>query len=142
LAGASKSKPVKYTDKSPGQPEMSIIFHEIRKILSAFAGGNYIVKDDRPGVYQVYYGKEVEVQGRKYPELCFVSLLIQKGYVGMYYFPVYTNIGLKKEIAPELLKCLKGKTCFHIKKKDPVLFRQIKEALILGREFYSSRGWK
>ena len=121
---------------------MTIIFQTIKKILSAFAKGNFIVKDDRPGCFQIYYGKEVEIMGRKYPELCFAGLLVQKGYVGFYYFPVYTNTALKQKLSPDLLKCLKGKTCFHIKKNDPDLYGHIKKALDLGHDFYSSRGWK
>lgn len=142
MAKASKSRPLKYADKSVGQPEMAIIFHAIKKILSAYAKGNFIVRDDKPGSYNVYYGKEIEVQGRKYPELCFAALLVQKGYVGFYYFPVYMDASLKLKLSPELFKCLKGKTCFYIKKNDPDLYNQIKDALRLGYDFYASRGWK
>ena len=80
--------------------------------------------------------------GKKYPELCFASLLVQKGYVGFYFFPMYLNTALKQKISPALLRCLKGKTCFHIKKNDPGLFKQIQDALDAGLDFFSSRGWK
>ena len=142
MAKTSRSKPLKYADKSSGQPEMADIFNAIKKILSGFAKGNFVVKSDRPGCFEVYYNREVEIMDRIHPELCFASLLIQKGYVGFYYFPVYMNTALKQKIAPELLKCLKGKTCFHIVKNDPKLFSQIHDALNAGRDFYSSRGWK
>ena len=121
---------------------MSIIFQTLKKILSVYSKGNFIVKDDKPGCYNIYYGKEIELQGKKYPELCFAALLVQKGYVGFYYFPVYVNPALKQKLTPELLKCLNGKTCFYLRKNDPELFNQIKEALRLGSEFYASRGWK
>ena len=142
MAKASRTKPLKYSDKSAGQPEMDIIFHAIKKIISGFAVGNIVVKSDKPGCFELYYQKETEILGRKYPELSFASLLVQKGYVGFYFFPVYINSALKEKIPPALLQCLKGKTCFHIKNNDPVLFAQIREALDVGREFFISRGWK
>jgi len=137
-----KSKPVKYSDKSAGQPELVPVFHAIKKLISSYAGGNYKAKADKPGHYELYYEKEVEIQGRIHPELYFASVLIQKGYVGFYFFPVYTNGAVKQKLKPALLKTLKGKTCFHIKHGDPVLLQEIKEALRAGYDFYVSRGWK
>ena len=142
MAKATKSKPAKYADKSAGQPELVPVFHAIKKMISFYARGNYKAKADKPGHYELYYNKEVEIQGRIHPELCFASVLIQKGYVGFYFFPVYTNDSLKQKLTPGLLKTLKGKTCFHIKNGDPVILQEIKEALQAGYDYYVSRGWK
>ncbi len=133
--------PVKYADKSDGQPELVSLFNQIKKIIAVYAKGNYALKADSPGHYELYYGKEIEQLGRKYPEILFAGLLIQKGYVGFYFFPIYVNVSLKNKLKPGLLKTLKGKTCFHIKKHDPELLQQIKEALHDGYEYYTSRGW-
>jgi hypothetical protein len=141
MAKTTKSKPVKYADKSAGQPELVTLFSKIKKIISAYAGANYTVKADKPGHYELYYGKEVEIAGRQYPELCFAGLLIQKAYVGFYFFPVYIDATLKSKLNAELLKTLKGKTCFHIKKQDDFLLKAIKEALQCGYAYYSSKGW-
>ena len=142
MAKSSGSGPIKYADKSAGQPELNSLFQSLKKILSGFARGNFAVKENRPGCYSIYYGKEIELLGRKYPELCFVSLLVQKGYVGFYFFPIYVEGSIKEKIAPALLKHLKGKTCFHIKRDDTDLINHIKEALRTGYDFYVSRGWK
>jgi hypothetical protein len=141
MAKTTKSQPVKYADKSAGQPELVTLFSKIKKVISEYAGSNYTVKADKPGNYELYYGKEVEFAGRQYPELCFAGLLIQKGYVGFYFFPIYVNPALKSKLKSELLKTLKGKTCFHIKKQDPGLIREIEEALKTGYNYYSSKGW-
>jgi hypothetical protein len=53
-------------------------------------------------------------------ELWFAGALIQKGYVGYYFNPEYASGNGGKAVTPELMKCLKGKSCFHIKKADPV----------------------
>ena len=55
--------------------------------------------------------------------------------------PIYTNIQLKKTFNPELLKLLKGKSCFHVKVLDESLEQQIDEALKIGHELYKKRGW-
>jgi hypothetical protein len=55
--------------------------------------------------------------------------------------PAYGEDKLTDMFQPELLKCLKGKSCFHIKKDDPVLFKQMKESLKKGLEAYKKRGW-
>ena len=58
-----------------------------------------------------------------------------------YFMCVYMNEPLKKRIKPELLKCLKGKACFHIKKDDSVIYEQIEEALKIGFADFRKRGW-
>jgi hypothetical protein len=141
MAKTTKSQPTKYADKSEGQPELVTLFSTIKKIISDYAKGNYTVKADKPGHYELYYGKEVEVAGRRYSELSFTGLLIQKGYVGFYFFPIYVDPSLKSKLNPDLLKTLKGKTCFHIKKQDAGLMKAIQEALKSGYVFYSSKGW-
>lgn len=42
---------------------------------------------------------------------------------------------------PDLLKLLKGKSCFHIKKIDDKLIKQMKKALDIGYNLYNKRGW-
>ena len=85
--------------------------------------------------------KPVEILGRKRDELWFAGAMVQKGYVGFYYMPVYEEPSLKKLIKPGLLKCLKGKSCFYIKKFDNEIFLQIKEALEIGYKEWHQRGW-
>jgi hypothetical protein len=55
--------------------------------------------------------------------------------------PVYAEPEIKALFKPELLKLLKGKSCFHIKILDEELLRQIREALAAGYHQYQERGW-
>jgi len=55
--------------------------------------------------------------------------------------PIYSDTDLKDVFKPELLKLLKGKSCFHIKKLNPELEMQIDFALKVGYELYKKRGW-
>ena len=135
------AKEIKYSDKSEGQPELVILFNKMKEIMRPYVAGNYVLSADKPGHYEIYYGREVEIRGKKLPELMFATILIQKGYVGFYFFPVYIDERLKKILAPEFLKCLKGKTCFHLKMNEPWLSLQVNLALRAGVDYYRSRGW-
>ncbi len=55
--------------------------------------------------------------------------------------PIYTDTDLKEVFKLELLKMLKGKSSFYIKKLDDELKSQIREALELGFQLYKERGW-
>ena len=80
-------------------------------------------------------------QLRKRKEIYFAGLIIQSNYVGLYYMPIYVDTKLENVFEPELLSLLKGKSCFHIKKLDTNLERQITKALNLGYKLYKNRGW-
>ena len=96
---------------------------------------------NQPGGYSLLSDKTVEVAGRQRNDIFFAGVLVQKGYVGFYFMPVYTDPSLKNKLHPDLLKCLKGKTCFHIKKNDPALMQHVKAALKTGYEDYKAKGW-
>ena len=74
-------------------------------------------RDRREGRLQCWSSnKDVVIDGRKKSELYFASVIPQKGYVGFYYMPVYTNPERKKLFEPELLSLLKGKSCFYVRR--------------------------
>lgn len=135
------AKQFKYEDKSPGQPELVILFNQVKEIMRPFAIKNYVVNADKPGYYEIYYNKEVEVLGRKFPELMLAALLIQKGYVALHFFPLYIEEALQKKLSPELLRSLNGKSCFNLKKNDPELMEQVRHAFQTAVDFYRSKGW-
>jgi len=55
--------------------------------------------------------------------------------------PIYSDAEIKPVFQPELLRLLKGKSCFHVKKLDDELLWQIEEALKIGYALYQARGW-
>lgn len=132
---------IKYSDKSAGQPELVPIFEQIKAMLLPYVKGSLQLVGGNGGMLCLVSQKPVEIYGRKRDELWFAGILVQKGYVGFYYMPVYAQPELKQVFKPELLKCLKGKSCFHIKKNDPVIMKQIKESLKVGYTMYKERGW-
>jgi hypothetical protein len=119
---AKKDYKINYEDRSAGQPRLVLVFDEIKKLLLPYAKGAMKLHGGDKGKIILVSEKEIEVGEEKRSEVWFASALIQKGYVGFYYMPVYTCADkVKKLLQPELLKCLKGKACFHIKKTDPVI---------------------
>ena len=133
---------IKYTDKSPGQPhELVTIFESIKKMLLPYVKGDMKMHGGTGGQVSLVNHRPVEIEGRKKPEMWFAGALIQKGYVGFYFMPVYAEPSLTKQLHPDLAKCLKGKACFHIKKNDPALMEHVKDAIRKGYEGYKKKGW-
>jgi hypothetical protein len=123
--------------------DLDAIFERLRPLLAEHAppfaerSGGIAGKRD----YQLWSEKDVVIDGRPRSEVYFAGLIVQKGYVGFYYMPVYAEPARKRLFAPELLKLLKGKSCFHVKRLDDELEAQIRSALAEGRRLYTERGW-
>lgn len=96
---------------------------------------------DAKGGYHLWSTKPIVIDGRKKNELYFAGLIPQKGYLGFYYMPVYTDPERKALFQPELLALLKGKSCFYIRGLDRELKSQVRDALSSGRKLYRKRGW-
>lgn len=115
------------------------IFELIKAAIKKYSPKINIVKESDKGI-ETYTKKPLTVGGKTYPSICFASSLIFKGHVGFYLFTLYTHPEFKKEIPAELLKTLKGKTCFNIKKLDDKLLKQVKDTLKKAFEFYKAKG--
>jgi len=116
------------------------IFKRLKTILKKYEDP-LKPKFDVDSKYDLWSFKNVEIAGRKRKEVSFASIIIQSNYVGFYYMPIYTDTLFQEVFEPELLKLLKGKTCFHIKELTPELEKQIVKALDIGYDLYKKRGW-
>jgi hypothetical protein len=115
--------------------EFALIFSKLKSILENFSPPLKITKNTEKD-FELYTTKASEFAGRKFPNLYFAAIKNQKGFVGFYFFPVYTHPQLLKKYPEELRKCLKGKSCFHIKKDDDKIFQQIEKAVKDGFDCY------
>jgi len=120
--------------------ELVSIFKRLKKILKQYEKP-LKPKIDLDSRYDLWSFKDLTIAGRQRKEVWFAGLIIQSSYVGFYFMPVYAAPEMKKFFGPELLKTLKGKSCFHIKKLDGDLENQIKKALKTGYALYKKRGW-
>ena len=118
------------------------VFDSLKNILekysSSFTEG--AAKTDKHQ-YHLWSKNRISIGDRKPKQVYFVGISIQKNFVGFYYMPVYADTKLKNFFEPELLSLLKGKSCFHIKRLDSKLKKQITTALNLGFQEYKKRGW-
>jgi hypothetical protein len=90
------------------------------------------------GLYSV---KKIEALGRKYDEMFFAGVRVNKSAIGFYFMPIYTHEAEFKDLSPQLRKLLKGKSCFHLKKEDLEIERQLAMMLKKGFEVYKKVGW-
>jgi hypothetical protein len=116
------------------------MFNRVKTLMQAYSPP-LTPKMDDAAHYDLWSVKDLVIDGRKRKEVYFSGLVIQKSYVGFYYMPIYSNTALKNVFAPELLKLLKGKSCFHLKKLDAALLEQIRAGLKVGYEIYQKNGW-
>lgn len=116
------------------------IFKKLKSILSK-CSPPLTATSNFEGRYELVSKKPIEFMGRKKPEMYFGATIIQGNYVGLYLMHVYISADYLKKIAPELGKTLKGKSCFHIKKLDDNLIKQIETAVKDGIECYKKLGF-
>ncbi len=126
------------------------IYKRLKKILKKYEN-SLTPKMDLDSKYDLWSFKEIEIEGRRRGEVFFAGLIIQSTYVGFYFMPIYTDLpqhscevtgtSLKDFFKPDLLKLLKGKSCFHIKSLDDKLEKQIDAALKKGYALYKKSGW-
>ncbi len=85
--------------------------------------------------FEVAGTKEV-MQGRKKVDGMFFANTVPKPKdVRLYFFPIYTH-PQAFELSEELSKCLKGKSCFHIKKMSEALVQEIEQMIQTGVNVY------
>lgn len=140
-APVKKKAPLKYSDKSVGQPALLYVFDELKKLMLPYVKGTIELQGGTGGQVSLISKKPAELNGKNKSELLFAAALIQKGYVGFYFMPVYALPEIKEVLKPELMKCLKGKSCFYIRQFDKEIFSQIKEAVKTGYQKYTEKGW-
>ena len=116
------------------------IFEKVKSLLEKYSD-RMKVTNDSDKRYDLYTHKQVEFMGKVRDGVYFASVIIQKGFVGFYFMPVYTDEGAKAFFRPELFKLLKGKSCFHLKKYDDLIFKQIEDVVEKGYEMYVKKGW-
>lgn len=120
--------------------DLQEIFKRIKELMKKYENP-LIAKIDYGSRYDLWSVKDIVVEGRKKKEVFFAGLIIQSNYVGFYYMPVYTEDKIKDMFSDDLLKLLKGKSCFHIKKLNEDLEKQIDNALETGYIMYKERNW-
>jgi hypothetical protein len=120
--------------------DLTTIFLQLKAILIQYAPP-LTVSVDTDKRFDLVSKKAVVIDGRKRSEVFFASLIIQTNYVGFYYMPVYADPEQKQVFHDDLLRLLKGKSCFHLRQLDSTLTEHLTSAIAKGYRLYLERGW-
>lgn len=141
----SKPKPLKAKPSSKPSSLQSV-FDSLRSLMTrhvppfSAASGQIRNKAD----FHLVVPKPVAIPGayggKPYP-IAMASIILQSGYVGFYYMPIYMEKGTRAKLSPALLKLLKGKSCFYVKSLDSSLESDIASALVFGESCFRAKGW-
>lgn len=95
------------------------------------------ISKENEDVFEVTGTKEA-MQGKKLVNGYYFGSVVPKPRdIRLYYFPIYTHVKKFDWLSDEARKCLKGKSCFHIKKLSPELESELRKMIDLGIEIYS-----
>lgn len=121
------------TEVSDIQKSLILLLKEHQPLLRITA--------DEPTKFEIS-GTVEAMQGKKKVDGIYFSTVIPKPKdVRFYFFPAYTHADQIVTDMPEhLKKCLKGKSCFHIKKMDEELETSIKDLIKKGVDLYKKDG--
>ncbi|MEZ4685665.1 MAG: hypothetical protein R3B47_06245 [Bacteroidia bacterium] len=119
--------------------ELDVIRARLETILSAHIPPLRAARKGEAG-FEVC-GSRTVMQGKQMVEgHYFASVVPKPKDVRLYFFPIYTHADSFSEIPEALRKCLKGKSCFHIKKLDENLISAVEEMVEKGIHLYQQDG--
>jgi hypothetical protein len=101
-----------------------------------------VCSKDKEGVYELMGNKPVPYGYNKkiVPGMYFSSAVARKDMVSFYFFPMYMSAGFK-DLIPTMIKTLKGKTCFNIKKPEQVNEKELNALLKKGVQAWKKNGY-
>lgn len=95
------------------------------------------VRTDKPTNFEVAGTKEAMQGKQKVDGYYFASVIPKPKDIRLYFFPIYTHAAAYDgTLSDELKNCLKGKSCFHIKKLSPEMEKEIEGMVNKGVELY------
>ena len=117
------------------------IFQTIRASMQPYEtlGFNSRINSDKD--YDLWSDKNVVLLGKERNEVYFAGLKIMTSSVTLHFMLIYTNPEVKELLHPDLLKLLKGKSCFHFKKLDETMMEHVANAFEVGYKFYKQHEW-
>ncbi len=113
--------------------------NEIRSILKGIFK-NHVpplqIRKDNENVLEASGTKETMQGKQKVDGFYFGSVVPKPKDIRLYYFPIYTHPDEFQWISDDLRRCLKGKSCFHIKAMNESLEHEIRKMIDKGVQIY------
>ena len=118
------------------------IFDSIKSVLQKQCPP-MLVSKDKEGVYELMGNKPVPYGSKKtiIPGMYFSSVVARNDMVSFYFFPIYFHTPDFIDLIPTMAKCLKGKTCFNIKKREKVNTKELNALLKKGVAAWKKQGY-
>ncbi len=118
------------------------IYNKLRKTLEKYSPPMVASPANSPHGFSLMGNKPVPYGYDKkiIPGMFFAAIAHRKDSVTFHFFPIYMNTKLGEE-APNLIKCLKGKTCFHFKKEEQVNEKELNALLKSGVKAWKKAGY-
>lgn len=117
------------------------IFQTVRATMQPYETFGFNSRINSDTEYDLWSDKNVTLMGKQRKEIYFAGLKIMKSSVTLHFMLIYIQPEVKELLHPDLLKLLKGKSCFHIKKLDETLMDHIAVALEVGYKAYKQNEW-
>lgn len=127
----------------PLTPETrTAIFNSIKSVLQKQCPP-MVASKDKEGVYELMGNKPVPYGSKKIivPGMYFSSVVARKDMISFYFFPIYYHTTDFIGLIPTMAKCLKGKTCFNIKKPEQVNVKELSALLKKGVVSWKKLGY-
>jgi hypothetical protein len=147
MATVAKARTTTTTEGKAGEQSLDSVYEELKALLlrhvPPFKACAVSRAQDKKSI-QLTVPKPVSVPGAyggKPVDLQMAAAILQKDYVGFYLMCIYMNEAEKNKLSPALVKLLKGKACFHVKKLDGRLRKDIASALEMAAKNYRELGW-
>lgn len=115
------------------------------KFANIFSSLKSILKEHEPCLHVTAdtpdnYSLNAEYSEKWKKDIFFGAVQIKKNYVSYHLMPVYMYPELAKEISPELMKRMQGKSCFNFKTSDNKLFAELKRLTELCADKFRIEG--
>jgi hypothetical protein len=118
------------------------IFGRLRRSLTKLCPPMVCVKD-KPGSYEIIGNIPVPYGSTKkiVPGMYFASTVARKDMVSFHFMPIYYNKEAYINVAPTLLKSMKGKTCFNFRKEEQIDDKELDAMLKKGVQIWKKLGY-
>lgn len=118
------------------------IVKKLSKVMEKFSPPMVIISKSEGGMEMIGNKKVLYGSTKKLvPGMFFCSIKPGKNMVSLHFFPIYYNEKTFMPLAPNMFRCLKGKTCFNITKPEQVDEKELEALLKKGVEVWVKSGY-
>jgi hypothetical protein len=127
----------------PLTPETgNLIFEKIKSVLQKQCPPMIVSKNTKD-CFELIGNKPVPYGSKKVmaPGMFFLSVFVRKDMISFHFFPIYMNREIFEPLIPNMIKLLKGKSCFNFKKSEQVDEKELSALLKKGVEAWKKNGY-